>query len=277
MTFYIAAYDTEAPKCLDACRAIVEMHKRHRMPATFFIVGKMLQADPDEYRRLLDDELFEIASHTYSHRMLRDNPFCGKQIGPADLREEIFRGKEEVEKTFPGRKCIGLRPGCSFEDGLKGAPDVLKLVSEAGYEYVSSQAWGPDFTLPAPLNQAFTYAQDGYPNLTEYPCHGWHDNVLKGTTKWPTPKRMLAFPPLFPQAVPDGFVKTPREEFQVNNKFFIDLAIREKAGYVSLIWHPWSLMKFDPKMEMLDITFRYVKEQALGTLTFEQMHRRAKG
>ena len=36
-TSYIAAYDTESPGCLEACRKIVEVHKRFQMPATFFI------------------------------------------------------------------------------------------------------------------------------------------------------------------------------------------------------------------------------------------------
>jgi len=66
MTVYVAAYDTESPKCLAACRKIVEMHRKHDVPASFFIVGKVLEANPDEYRELLDDPFFEIASHTYS-------------------------------------------------------------------------------------------------------------------------------------------------------------------------------------------------------------------
>ena len=60
MTRYIASYDTERssgaqppPTCLEACRAIVAMHRKHQMPATFFIVGKTLESAPDEYRRLL--------------------------------------------------------------------------------------------------------------------------------------------------------------------------------------------------------------------------------
>ena len=70
MTLYIAAYDAESAECLAACRRIVQAHRRHELPATFFITGKVLEADPDEYRRLLDDPLFEVASHTYSHKML---------------------------------------------------------------------------------------------------------------------------------------------------------------------------------------------------------------
>jgi len=92
-TRYIAAYDTESPACLAACRKIVEVHKRFEMPATFFILGKVLDANPAEYRKLLDDPLFEIASHTYSHQMLRDNDFCGPAVSIDERRKEIFKGK----------------------------------------------------------------------------------------------------------------------------------------------------------------------------------------
>ena len=112
-THYIAAYDTESPDCLAACRKIVEVHRRFEMPATFFILGRTLDANPAEYRELLDDPLFEIATHTYSHRMLRDNEFCGPAIPLDEKRKEIFDGKDTVERVFE-RPCIGLRPGCGF-------------------------------------------------------------------------------------------------------------------------------------------------------------------
>lgn len=284
MTRFIAAYDTEAlpspdrklPSCIEACRAIVDAHQRHQMPATFFIVGTALEASVDEYRRLLDDPLFEIASHTWSHRLLKDNPFCGKAVTGTALRDEVMRGKEAVEKHFPDRPCIGLRPACSFVDGLSNAPEVLALVDEAGYEYVSSVAWGPDYTLPAPLNQHTTYADEGYPNLHEYPCHGWHDNVLKSHSRpgyWQEPRRLLAYPPQFPEAIPPEPIDTPDEEFRYNNKVFIDRACEQRLDYVSLIWHPWSLAGFDPQMRMLDMTFDYVREAKLEATTFAQMHR----
>ena len=90
MTHYIAAYDAEVAECLPACRKIVEVHRRHEMPATFFIVGRALQADADEYRRLLDDPLFEVASHTWSHGMLRDHPFCGPAMPLEAIAQEII-------------------------------------------------------------------------------------------------------------------------------------------------------------------------------------------
>ncbi|MCW4027998.1 MAG: polysaccharide deacetylase family protein, partial [Candidatus Bathyarchaeota archaeon] len=97
---YLAAYDTESRNCLRAVRKIVEFHRRYDMPATFFIVGKALEADPTDYKELLDDSLFEIASHTYSHKMLRDHPFCGPAAPKQEIKEEIFSGKTSVERVF---------------------------------------------------------------------------------------------------------------------------------------------------------------------------------
>ena len=271
MTTFIPAYDTEAASCLEACRRIVGVHRRFQMPATFFIVGKILEASADEYRGLLDDPLFEIASHTYSHRLLRDHPLGGPGTSPAETREQILRSKEVIERIFPDRRCVGLRTPYGFPDGLLGAPGILQILEEAGYEYVSSSLWGPKFSLPAPLTQSFTYAQDGFPALREFPAHGWHENVLKGCLS--RPNLLLLFPLQFPEATPSDFIKTPEEEVRFNNKPFIDRALREKLCYVSLIWHPWSLLKFDSTMKMLEQTFQYVAETGLRTTTFEQLHR----
>jgi peptidoglycan/xylan/chitin deacetylase (PgdA/CDA1 family) len=282
MTYYIAAYDVEmldparyganVPSCLEACRAIVEVHRRHNMPATFFLVGRVLEAAPDAYRELLDDPLFEVASHTYSHRMLRDQPICGPAASPEEIRQEIVRGKAVVEAVFD-RPCLGLRPGCGFVDGLRGAPEVLQLIAEAGYRYVSSAAWGPDYTVPAPLRNPFTYADDGFPQLRELPAHGWHENLLKGHNRifGMGAARLLLFPPLDPEAIPDGYVTTPEEEFHYNNRVFIDRAVVDGMTHLSLIWHPWSLGMFDPEMRMLEMTFRYVGERGLIPCTFAEL------
>lgn len=282
MTHYVAAYDTElhnaaqynhkVPTCLEACKRIVEVHHKHQMPATFFLVGSALESAPDEFRRLLDDPLFEIASHTWSHRLLLDHALCGEAIKAQEALDEIVRGKTLIEQVF-GRRCVGFRTPCGFPQGLKGQANTLKLISDAGYRYVSSQLWGPDFTLPAPPEQAWSYAADGFPDLTEFPGHGWHENLLKGNNSifGMRETKILMFPQPFPQAVPADFVQTPAEEFRYNNKVFIDLAATRSLGYVSLIWHPWSLGKFDPNMQMLDMTFDYVRSLGLVPTTFERL------
>jgi peptidoglycan/xylan/chitin deacetylase (PgdA/CDA1 family) len=268
-THYIAAYDTESGNCLAACRKIVEVHKRFEMPATFFIVGKTLEANPKEYRELLDDPLFEVASHTYSHRMLRDNPICGPAISLADKREEIFKGKELVEKYFQ-RPCLGLRPGCGFDQGFRKDKESLALIEEAGYVYTSSLLWGPDYSLPAMISDPFTYEPEGYPSLWELPGHGWHENLLKNNNKM-GPKRITLWPPEMPEAIPTDYIKTPEQEFQIN-RVFLDRGKETGKKYVTLIWHPWSLMQFDPEMKMLELTFAYVREQNLMPCTFQGLY-----
>ena len=268
-TRYIAAYDTESPACLAACRKIIEVHKRFDVPATFFILGKTLEANPAEYREILNHPLFEVATHTYSHRMLRDNDFCGSAIPMDERRKEIFKGKESVERVFE-RPCIGLRPGCGFVNALKGEPAVLKLLQEAGIRYVSSLLWGPDYSLPALLTEPFNYKEDGFPDLWELPGHGWHENLLKNHNGW-GPRRLTLWPPPFPEAIPKAFCKTPKDEFDVN-KVFLDKASQTNKPFVSLIWHPWSLDKFDPDMKMLELTFTHVRRLGLTPCTYAQLY-----
>jgi hypothetical protein len=268
MTRFIAAYDTEHPgACLQACQAIAAVHERLQVPATFYIVGQRLEEEGRAYRALLGDSpLFEIASHTYSHRMLRDHPFCGPAVDAAARQQEVILGKERVEQTF-ARPCLGLRPGCSFDVGLRGDPDLVSLVAGAGFSYVSSLAWGPEYTMPALLERPFTYAAEGAPDLWELPCHGWHENLLKAHNLTTTMRRIVAWPMPWPEATPPGPLHSPEEEARLN-ALMIDAAVERALPYVSPIWHPWSLHRADPPMRMIEATFRYALERGLQCTTF---------
>lgn len=229
-----------------------------------------------QYRALLGGEApFEIASHTYSHRMLRDHPFCGPAVDPEARLQEIRKGKERVEQVFE-RPCAGLRPACGFAEGLRGDPWLVDAVASAGFGYVSSLLWGPETTAPALLEPPFHYADDGRPDLVELPGHGWQENLLKAHNLTVRPQRIVAWPSPFPEAMPLRPIATPEEEFAVN-RLFIDRAKALGLPYVSLIWHPWSLRRFDPEMKMLDLTFSYVRDLGLEPTTFEAEWRRQKG
>jgi hypothetical protein len=268
MTRYIAAYDTErADHCLAACRRIREVHERFEFPATFFIVGKLLEVEGAEYRALLGTcPLFEIASHTYAHRSLRDHPFCGPAVGMEERLREVRLGKALVEQTFE-RPCLGMRPGCGFAEGLRGDAWLVDAVAAAGFGYVSSLLWGPDWSMPALLERPFPYADDGRPELWELPGHGWHENLLKAHNLTTRPQRIVAWPSPFPEAVPLGPIATPEDEFALN-RVFIDRAVERGLPYVSLVWHPWSLVRFDPELRMLEQTFAYVRDLGLEPTTF---------
>jgi peptidoglycan/xylan/chitin deacetylase (PgdA/CDA1 family) len=273
-TRYIAAYDTEkVGDCLKACKTIRQVHEEVDFPGTFFIVGKRLEEEGAEYRAVLDAPLFEIASHTYSHIILRDHPFCGNTPGDDVRAREITLGKELVEQTFQ-RPCVGLRPGCGFHNALRGDPWLVETVASAGFGYVSSLLWGPETTVPALLEKPFTYAAEGHQELWELPGHGWHENLLKAHNLTVQTRRIIAWPSPLPEAVRLTPISSPEEEFAIN-KIFIDKAVELGLPYVSLIWHPWSLARFDPAMTMLRLTFSYVRDLGLEATTYEAEWRRA--
>lgn len=73
-----------------------------------------------EVRRLLQDPLIEIGSHTVTHRML-------DHLTPQEIREELFESKAKIEAET-GRKIDFLSyPGNSYNT------TALNLAREAGY------------------------------------------------------------------------------------------------------------------------------------------------
>lgn len=266
MTTFIPAYDTEAADCLKAVRTILDVHAQFDMPATFFIVAGLLDKQGAEYARLFNGQAhFEIASHTYTHMLLRDNRICGKAGPPEHFRREIVESKKRIEDQL-GRAVQGFRPAVGFSEGFRGAPELLSLCREAGYRYTSALLWGPQDSMPALLAQPFTYATEGYPDLWEIPGNGWHENILKPHSNL-SPAALQLYPHPMPEAALLRRLETPEEEFALN-RAFIDGAPKRGIGHVSLVWHPWSLGRFDPEMRMLKLTFQYVREQGLKTSTF---------
>ena len=63
MTAFIAAYDTEKPHaCLSPCRKIAAVHRKLEIPATFFVVGSLLESEAEEfavYRSFIDKAIAE--------------------------------------------------------------------------------------------------------------------------------------------------------------------------------------------------------------------------
>ena len=112
-----------------------------------------------EYQAIFREcQLFELASHTYSHPLLCDHPLGGVGLTGEQRAYEIRLGKEIVEQTF-GRPCIGIRTPWGFANGLRGDTEFVDQVVEAGFSYVSSLLWGPDFTIPTRLEPPFSYAE----------------------------------------------------------------------------------------------------------------------
>ena len=193
MSFYVAAYDTEAvypwwetgqpgmtyegarlDECLDGVRAVAEVHLRHGAPATFFIVGCLAQAAGARLREVLDHDLFELESHSSTHQnmlAIRDDA--------AAVRHELVDSKAVIEDLF-GREVTGFTAPGGSDRGFLGETRLLEALWEAGYRYVRTLSWQPGNLAPAPLTQPFWFADDGFPELLEISAHAWHDNILTG-------------------------------------------------------------------------------------------------
>ena len=94
---YVAAYDVEADPevSVPATRAVAAVHRRHRAPATFFIVTRLLETAKEEFRAILDDELFDIQSHTHTHARLKELVASNEREA---LQREIATLRDEVKQ-----------------------------------------------------------------------------------------------------------------------------------------------------------------------------------
>ncbi len=160
---------------------------------------------------------------------------------------------------------------------MRGDAWLVNAMAEAGYGYVSSWLWGPDNSMPANPVVPFRYSNEGRPDLWEMPGHGWHDNVLKGdlTASNGNPPRLVHWPLRVPKdAIPLEPVATPEQEFDVN-RAIINQAVLLNIPYVSLVWHPWSIIRNDPALRMVEMTFAFVKSLGMEATTYEREWRRA--
>lgn len=270
-THYIFHYDLENPEwCLKAAPVLARWHEKHEIPATFFILGTTLEQKGPELKAILGaNPLFDVQSHTYSHRQLRDNKMHGPGVSLEDLRLEVERGKQLVEEVFE-RPCIGIRAGCGFYCGMQGEAERLQVIADCGAKFISTDLRGPHESLPGGLSQAYWYDEEGFPNLLELPGHGWHDLVLR-TANWGYPP--LAWPSLLAWGIPNRPVATPEEECAVQ-RVWIDKASDLQLDFISPVYHPHSIYRFSNDCRIIDLLMRYIKEREMPTTTYRALYER---
>ncbi|MEV5546354.1 polysaccharide deacetylase family protein [Streptomyces sp. NPDC052309] len=116
---------------------LLDILKEKRVPATFFLLGKR---HIDTYPQLVGrmaDEGHEVASHTWTHRILTE-------IEPDEIREELRRPNEEIER-LTGRRPTLMRPPQGRTDDTVheicrelGLAEVLWSVTAKDYKTTDS-------------------------------------------------------------------------------------------------------------------------------------------
>ncbi|NUP99910.1 MAG: polysaccharide deacetylase family protein [Armatimonadetes bacterium] len=268
---YAFHYDLEnADLCLKAAPQLARLHRERGVPATFFMLGRVLEQKGTELKAIFgDDPLFDIQSHTYAHQMLRDNKMHGPGVSLDELRREITLGREWVERVFE-RPCIGIRSGCGFYQGFQGEAERLAIIADCDARYISTDLRGPMDSIPSGLQQAYWYDQEGQPQLLELPGHGWHDNVLKapGAAAW----LALPWPPYVGWGVPRRPPATPEEECAVQT-VWIDQARELKLDFLSLVYHPHSIYRMNEDCRTIALLMDALAERDVATTTYTALYR----
>lgn len=111
---------------------LLDILRRYHVHATFFTLGKHhVVRYPGTVRRMAA-EGHELETLTWSHRILTD-------MGPADVRKEIVRGRDAVAKVT-GRRPVLLRPPQGRTD-----PTVTAVCRDLGMAQVLWSASASDY------------------------------------------------------------------------------------------------------------------------------------
>ncbi|PYQ09937.1 MAG: hypothetical protein DMH00_12190 [Acidobacteria bacterium] len=110
---------------------------RHRVRATFFVLGWVAERHPDLVRRVRDCG-HPIASHGYSHQM-------AYRLSPAEFEEDLTRSGEILEE-ITGRRPAGYR-AARWSLG-RGALWAFPILVRQGITYDSSLAPCPFIGSP---------------------------------------------------------------------------------------------------------------------------------
>lgn len=120
-------------ECLDGVRAVAEVRTyttRQQAPAAFFVVAQLAVAVGSRLHEILDHELFDLQSHSYTHNKMneiRDDAAAVLPCCRAAVRRELVDSKRMIEDPF-GREVIGFTTPGGFARGFLGQPQLLEAV-----------------------------------------------------------------------------------------------------------------------------------------------------
>ena len=162
---------------------LLEALKKNGMKATFSVVGKNVQANPDLARRIVEDG-HELANETWSHPNL-------SALTPDQILGELNKAEEMIYITT-GVRARYFRP----PDGNL-SPEIADLIKSQGYEILLPTFDSGDWRSPPPgavrkaildgvTPGAIILAHDSFPKsvaempgiLTELSKRGFHSTTV---------------------------------------------------------------------------------------------------
>ncbi|MGW7568441.1 polysaccharide deacetylase family protein [Streptomyces tendae] len=112
---------------------LLDILKEKQVPATFFLLGKRHIDTYPELVRRMSDEGHEVASHTWTHKILTD-------ADPDEIRDELERPNKEIERLTGKRPTLMRPPQGRTDDTVHdicrelGLAEVLWSVTAKDYK-----------------------------------------------------------------------------------------------------------------------------------------------
>jgi peptidoglycan/xylan/chitin deacetylase (PgdA/CDA1 family) len=119
---------------------LIEYLKREKIPATLFISGKWITANPEIFGKLAKEPFFEVENHGLNHKTCSVNGRSAYGITGTNGVDEIF---DEIEQNatkieiLTGRKPKYYRPGIAHSDEI-----CVEIANILGYEVVNFSVRG---------------------------------------------------------------------------------------------------------------------------------------
>ncbi len=150
VTTRFASDTKEIALTLDACGGsakssqydaeLIDYLIANKIPATLFINARWIDANPEIFKRLAANPLFEIGNHGTAHRPLSIN---GKSVynipgtaSPEEVEGEIEGNSRKIEK-LTGKRPLFFRSGTAYYDDEAVRIARSRGVEIAGFEIVA--------------------------------------------------------------------------------------------------------------------------------------------
>lgn len=174
MATLLMGYDVKSSEP-DVTRRFLELAWELHNRCSFFLVGRTLEfVGAEIFKPFLDNLLFAIQQHTYSHLLLKSSLYRQRRENPSGKGGKLEEIEEDVGKAsrllkeMLGMNCIGLRGPWGYYRGLCDRPDILEIFYKLGIRFTRTWARNENDFQPTPLEvQPFGYTHTGFPDILE--------------------------------------------------------------------------------------------------------------
>lgn len=120
-------WDELPPRVERSTQALLEILARHRVRATFFVLGWVAQRHPDMVRQIAAAG-HEVGCHSYAHQLVYE-------LSPKQFREDTLRAQTAIEHACGVRPHSYRAPSFSV---TRESYWALEILAECGFRFDSS-------------------------------------------------------------------------------------------------------------------------------------------